>query len=280
MDKVTASTLLKKKMNHELMTWLAVYDYQTAQIAEDAEIDIILMGDSIGMNVFGHKNTLQMTMDILIPHTLAVRKGAPNVFLIGDMPFMSYQIDIKRAIKNAGRFIAECDCDAIKIEGGEEVIDTVAAIIKATIPVVGHIGLTPQAFTKLGGFKAQGRTAEAAMKIICDAKALEETGVCMIVLEAVPAEVAKIITEKSNIPIIGVGCGPYVDGQCLAVSDVLGMLKGFRPKFVKAFANIREQTEDGIKQFVSEVKNAKFPLAEHCYDMPKDEIDKLHQMMG
>lgn len=279
MQKITVATLLEKKKNCEAMTWLAVYDYPTAQMVEEAGVDIILMGDSIGMNVFGHKNTLGMTMDLMIPHTTAVRKGAPNVFLMGDMPYMSYQVSTEHAVANAGRFMAECDCDAVKVEGGAEVIDTVKAIVRATIPVVGHIGLTPQAFSMLGGFKAQGRTAEAAAKVIEDARALEEAGVCMIVLEAIPAEVAKIITERAKIPIIGVGCGPHVDGQCLAVCDVVGMLKGFRPKFIKTYVNIREQMVTGISQFVDEVKKGLFPSSAHCYNMNQEEIEKLKKLI-
>jgi len=279
MEKVTIHTLLEKKRKRQSITWLTAYDYPMAQMEEKAGIDIILVGDSIGMTTFGYESTLPVTMDLLIPHTAAVRKGAPNVFLIGDMPYMSYQVSIEEAIRNAGRFMAECGCDAVKLEGGREMLDVVRAIVRATIPVVGHLGLTPQSIAMLGGFKAQGRDASTALRIIEDAKALEEAGICLLLLEAVPPEVGKVITEKASIPVCGIGAGPHVDGQCLIVHDMLGMFEAFTPKFVKRYANIGEQIVKGLGDFREDVEKGAFPGPEHCYGMPKEETEKLRGLL-
>jgi len=278
--KVTAYSLIEKKKAKQPITWLTAYDYPMAQFEEKAGIDIILVGDSIGMTTFGYDSTLPVTMDLLIPHTQAVRKGAPNVFLIGDMPYMTYQVCAQEAVRNAGHFMAECGCDAIKLEGGREVLDTIKAIIRATVPVVGHLGLTPQSIAMLGGFKAQGRDADAAVRLTEDAKLLEEAGVCMILLEAVPPEVGKIIAERAQIPIIGIGAGPYVDGQCLIVHDMLGMFDAFTPKFVKKYANIGEQIVTALKNFTQDVARGGFPAPEHCYKMPESEIRKLEELLN
>jgi 3-methyl-2-oxobutanoate hydroxymethyltransferase len=279
MKKVTAHTLIEKKRAKQPITWLTAYDFPMAQFEEKAGIDIILVGDSIGMTTYGFDSTLPVTMDLLIPHTRAVRKGAPNVFLIGDMPYMSYQVSAQEAVRNAGRFMAECGCDAIKLEGGREVLDTIKAIIRATVPVVGHIGLTPQSIAMLGGFKAQGRDADAAVRLIEDAKLLEEAGVCMILVEAVPPEVGKIIAERAQIPIVGIGAGPHVDGQCLIVHDMLGMFEAFTPKFVKKYASIGEQIVTALKDFTHDVAKGGFPAPEHCYKMPESEVRKLEELL-
>ena len=279
MKKVTIHTLLEKKQKREPITWLTAYDLSMAQMEEKAGIDIILVGDSIGMTVFGYDSTLPVTMDLLIPHTQAVRKGAPNVFLIGDMPYMTYQVSKEVAIRNAGRFMAECGCDAIKLEGGREVVQTVEALIKATIPVVAHLGLTPQSIAMFGGFKAQGRNAAGALRIIEDAQALEKAGVMMILLEAVPPEVGKIVTQRSQVPVIGIGAGPHTDGQCLVVHDMLGMFEAFTPKFAKKYADIREQTIKAFQVFMDEVNKGEFPKPEHCYRMPSEEVEKLEEML-
>ncbi len=279
MKKVTIHTLIEKKKTKQPITWLTAYDYPMAQFEEKAGIDIILVGDSIGMTTFGFDSTLPVTMDLLIPHTQAVRKGAPNVFLIGDMPYMTYQVNSQDAVRNAGRFMAECGCDAVKLEGGREVLDTVKALIKATVPVVGHLGLTPQSIAMLGGFKAQGRDAAAAVRLIEDAQLLEDAGACMILLEAVPPEVARIVTERAAIPIIGIGAGPRVDGQCLIVHDMLGMFDAFTPKFVKKYANIGEHIVKTLKAFKDDVNAGGFPAAEHCYGMPDAEAQKLHELL-
>lgn len=279
MKKVTIHTLLEKKRNKQPITWLTAYDYPTAQMEETAGIDIILVGDSIGMTVFGFESTLPVTMDILIPHTRAVRKGAPNVFLLGDMPYMSYQVNKEEAVRNAGRFMAECGCDGVKLEGGREVIETVEALVRATIPVCGHLGLTPQSIAMLGGFKAQGRSAEAAMRIIDDAKALEDAGVCMLLLEAVPPEVGKAICERARIPVIGIGGGPHLDGQCMIVHDLLGMFEAFTPKFAKRYAEIGAEIVKALQAFKADVENGGYPGPEHCYGMPKGEAEELEEML-
>lgn len=279
MKKVTAHTLIEKKKAKQPITWLTAYDFPMAQFEEKAGIDIILVGDSIGMTTYGFDSTLPVTMDLLIPHTRAVRKGAPNVFLIGDMPYMSYQVSAQEAVRNAGRFMAECGCDAIKLEGGREMLDTIKAILRATVPVVGHLGLTPQSIAMLGGFKAQGRDAETAVRLIEDAKLLEEAGVCMILVEAVPPEVGQIIAERAQIPIVGIGAGPHVDGQCLIVHDMLGMFEAFTPKFVKKYANIGEQIVKALKDFMQETAQGVFPAPEHGYKMPEPELRKLEELM-
>ena len=250
-----------------------------AQFEEKAGIDIILVGDSIGMTTYGFDSTLPVTMDLIIPHTKAVRKGAPNVFLIGDMPYMTYQISAQEAVRNAGRFMAECGCDAVKLEGGREVLDTVKALIKATVPVVGHLGLTPQSIAMLGGFKAQGRDAAAAVRLIEDARLIEEAGACMILLEAVPPEVGRIVTERAQVPVVGIGAGPHVDGQCLIVHDMLGMFEAFTPKFVKKYASIGEQIVKALKEFSQDVARRGFPAPEHCYKMPEPEFLKLQDLL-
>jgi 3-methyl-2-oxobutanoate hydroxymethyltransferase len=278
--KVTIHTLMKKMQDREPITWLTAYDYPTAQLEEKAGVDIILVGDSIGMTIFGYDSTLPVTMDLLIPHTKAVRKGAPTAFLVGDMPYMSYQISPQEAIRNAGRFMAECGCDAIKLEGGREVIDTVEALVKATIPVVGHLGLTPQSIAMLGGFKAQGRDAATAIRIIEDARALEEAGVCFMLLEAVPPEVSKVVTQNANVPVIGIGAGPDVDGQCLIVHDMIGMFEAFTPKFVKRYANVGEQIVQAVEAFKEDVNEGVFPGPEHCYHMLEEEVQKLEQYIA
>jgi 3-methyl-2-oxobutanoate hydroxymethyltransferase len=279
MKKVTIGTLIEKKRTKQPITWLTAYDFPMAQFEEKAGIDIILVGDSIGMTTFGFDSTLPVTMDLLIPHTQAVRKGAPNVFLIGDMPYMTYQVSSQEAVRNAGRFMAECGCDAIKLEGGREVLETIRALIRATVPVVGHLGLTPQSIAMLGGFKAQGRDAAAAVRLIEDARMLEEAGVCMILLEAVPPEVGRIVTESAEIPIIGIGAGPQTDGQCLIVHDMLGMFEAFTPKFVKKYAAIGEQVVQALEAFKADVQAGGFPASEHCYKMPEAESHKLREQL-
>jgi 3-methyl-2-oxobutanoate hydroxymethyltransferase len=279
MKKVTVHTLIEKKRAKQPITWLTAYDYPTAQMEEKAEVDIILVGDSIGMTVYGFDSTLPVTLDMLIPHTKAVRKGAPNVFLIGDMPYMSYQISKKEAVRNAGRFMAECGCDAVKLEGGREVADTVKALVRATIPVCGHLGLTPQSIAMLGGFKAQGRDADTAMRLLDDAKALEEAGACMILVEAVPPEVGKAITERAKVPVIGIGAGPDLDGQCMIVHDLLGMFEAFTPKFAKRYAEIGAEIVKALTAFKDDVKEGGYPGPEHCYGMPKAEVERFEAML-
>ena len=218
MAKITIQTLRDKKARGERMTYLTAYDYPFAILEQKAEIDVILVGDSIGMVVYGYDSTLPVTIDLMMPCVQAVRKGAPDVYLVGDMPYMSYQVSIPEAIRNGGRFMAEGGCDAVKLEGGREMAETIRAMTNATIPVMAHLGLTPQAAAQMGGYKAQGRDLTTAKKLIEDCKILEEAGACSILLEAVPAEVAAIITRRAKVPTFGIGAGPQCDGQVLSDS--------------------------------------------------------------
>jgi len=277
--KVTIHTLLDKKAKGEKITFLTAYDYPTAVIEDKVGIDLILVGDSLGMCVYGFDSTLPVTMDMMVNHSKAVRKGAPNSFVIGDMPYMSYQISIEQAVKNAGRLMQEAGVDGIKLEGGVEMVDTIKAITRAGIPVMGHIGLTPQSVSMLGGFKAQGRDVQAALKLIDDAKALEEAGCFAILLEAIPAEVGQIITERAKIPILSIGAGPYCDGQVLVVHDALGFFGGHVAKFVKQYANMNQVIEEALTKYKEEVEQVVFPGPEHCYKIKEEELAKLKEAL-
>jgi len=280
MPKTTIQTLRDKKAKKQPMTFLTAYDYPFAILEQRAGIDVILVGDSMGMVVFGYDSTLPVTMDLMIPHVKAVRLGAPDVYLVGDMPYMSYQVSVSEAIRNGGRFMAEAGCDAVKLEGGREMSETVRAMVNATIPVMGHIGLTPQAVAQLGGFKAQGRDLDTARKLIEDAAILEEAGVSSLLLEAVPAEVARIITKRSHVPVFGIGAGPHCDGQVLVVHDMIGMFDRHTPKFVKKYRQIGSQVIEALEDFRNEVVEGKFPGPEHCYPMPADVAEELEKIYG
>ncbi len=269
----------KMKKEGEKITWLTAYDYPTAQFEEWAGIDMILVGDSMGMCVYGYSGTIPVTMDQCIVHTEAVRRGAPNTFVMGDMPFLSYQITPDDAVRNAGRFYKETGADAVKLEGGRRVVKMIKAITDAGMVVCGHIGLTPQSSGQLGGHKAQGRTAESAYELIKDARAVQEAGASLLLLEAVPPGVGRLITEDLSIPVYGIGAGPYVDGQLLIVSDMLGFFQAFTPKFVKKYANLAEQTINAMKEYISDVKQAKFPEEKHCYKMIEGEAEKLTELV-
>ena len=280
--------MTKKKMIHdfhrmkkagEKITWLTCYDYPTAQFEEAAGIEMILVGDSMGMCVYGYESTVPVTMDQCIVHCEAVRRGAPNTFVIGDMPFMSYQKSDEDAVVNAGRFLKEAGMDAIKLEGGKRVISRIRAILDAGIVVCGHIGLTPQSSGQLGGHKAQGRNVESAQLVIEDALAIEEAGAQLLLLEAVPPEVAAFITKKLAIPVLGIGAGLECDGQLLIVSDLIGQFQAFTPKFVKKYANVAEVITNGMKEYCNDVKTASFPADEHCYHMLKGEDEKFREMI-
>jgi len=280
MAKITIQTLREKKNRREPMTFLTAYDYPFAMLEQKAGIDVVLVGDSMGMVVFGYESTLPVTMDLMLPHVKAVRLGAPEVYLVGDMPYMSYQVTVSEAIRNAGRFMAECGCDAVKLEGGREVAETVRAMVNATIPVMGHIGLTPQAVAQLGGYKAQGRDLDTAKRLIEDAKILEEAGASTLLLEAVPAEVAKIITDRASVPVFGIGAGPHCDGQVLVIHDMIGMFDRHTPKFVKKYRDIGSQIIEALEEFKKDVAKRKFPGAEHCYPMPADVAAELIKLYG
>jgi len=273
--KVTILDLQAKKGRGEPITMLTAYDYPTALLVDRAGIDVILVGDSLAMVVLGHDNTLAVTMDEMIHHCKAVSKGARSPFLVGDMPFMSYQISKTDAVANAGRFLKEGGMDAVKLEGGQEVVSTVKAIIEAGIPVMGHIGLTPQSISKLGGYRVQGRDIEAAHKLLADAAALEEAGCFSIVLEAIPDRLAKLITGRASIPTIGIGAGPNCDGQVLVIHDLIGLFDRFTPKFVKKYTNINARILKALQEFREEVKSGAFPTAEHSYSISDEVFEAL-----
>jgi 3-methyl-2-oxobutanoate hydroxymethyltransferase len=265
----------KMKKAGEKMAWLTSYDFPTAQFAEAAGLDMILVGDSLGMCVYGYNGTTPVTMDQCIVHCEAVRRGAPNTFVMGDMPFMSYQISPSEAVANAGRFIKEADVDGVKMEGGKRIIPMMRAILDAGIVVCGHIGLTPQSSGQLGGHKAQGRTVESAQALIEDALAIQEAGAHMLLLEAVPPEVGKFIRDLLTIPVYGIGGGMHTDGQLLIVSDLIGQFQAFTPKFVKKYANVAEVITEAIRGYCADVKAGSFPEDKHCYHMLEGEHEKF-----
>jgi 3-methyl-2-oxobutanoate hydroxymethyltransferase len=262
------------------MTFLTAYDYPFALLEQRAGIDVILVGDSMGMVVYGYDSTLPVTMDLMMPHVKAVRLGAPDVYLVGDMPYMSYQVSKSEAIRNGGRFMAEGGCDAVKLEGGREMAETIRAMVDATIPVMGHMGLTPQAAAQLGGYKAQGRDLETARKLIEDAKILEQAGVSTLLLEAVPAEVAAIIRQQVSVPLFGIGAGPHCDGQVLVIHDMIGMFDRRVAKFVKKYTEVGDQILQALGEFKKEVAEGAFPAKEHCYPMPREVAEELERLYG
>ena len=277
--KKTTFNFAEMKRKGEKITFITCCDYPTACFCEKAGFDMLLVGDSLGMVVYGYQGTNPVTMEQMIVHSQAVRRGAPDTFIIGDMPFLSYQQAVKDAIGNAGRFYKEAEVDAIKLEGGRRIVKQIEGIVDAGMSVMGHIGLTPQSSGQLGGFKAQGRTAESAMDLIKDALAIEEGGAFAILLEAVPPELGKIITERCHIPILGIGAGLYVDGQILIVSDMLGMFEAFTPKFVKKYANLSENITKAFSDYIEEVRASKFPEEKHCYRMIEGEPEKLKTLL-
>jgi 3-methyl-2-oxobutanoate hydroxymethyltransferase len=274
--RVTTSVLKEKKRKGEKITMLTAYDYSTAMVLDEAGIDMALVGDSLGNVILGYENTLAVTMDDMVHHTKAVARGVKNTMVVADMPFLSYHISIPESVRNAGRLIQEGGAQAVKLEGGSERVDVVKAILDAEIPVVAHIGLTPQSVHQFGGFKVQGRDLETARKLIEDAKALEKAGVFCMVLEGVPAALAKRITAEVAIPTIGIGAGPDCDGQVLVVNDMLGMYQGHVAKFVKKFANLHPLMVEAVKTYSEEVKAGTFPAQEHCYSINEEIIEKLY----
>lgn len=255
--------------------WLTSYDYPTAQFAETAGMDMILVGDSLGMCVYGYASTIPVTMEQCLVHCEAVRRGAPNTFIVGDMPFLSYQTSTPEAVTNAGRFLKEAGMDAIKLEGGLRVTKQIEAITDAGILVIGHIGLTPQSSGQLGGHKAQGRTAESARMVVEDALAVEKAGAKMLLVEAVPPEVTATISKKLAIPVLSIGAGPDCDGQLLIVSDLIGQFQAFTPKFVKRYCNVAEPIIQAMKDYCEDVRAGRFPGEEHCYRMVEGEYEKF-----
>lgn len=277
--KMSRFDLEKMKQSKQIVTWVTAYDYPTATFAEQADMDMILVGDSLGMCVYGYEGTVPVTMDQCIEHCRAVRKGAPNTFVVGDLPFLSYQVSIEEAVRNAGRFYKQANVDAVKLEGGIRVCPQIRAISDAGMLVIGHIGLTPQSSGQLGGFKAQGRTAETAKNVIADALAVQEAGAFALLVEAVPPEVNKIIRDELKIPVYGIGAGIHADGQLMICSDLLGVFQAFTPKFVKKYENIAERSVQAFKQYVNEVRSGEFPQEPHTYQMVDGEFQKLMELL-
>lgn len=279
MPKKTVLDFREMKRKGDKITFLTAYDFPMASFCEKAGMDMILVGDSAAMVVHGLPGTVPITMDQMIQHSQAVRRGAPATFVIGDMPFLSYQVSREGAIENSGRFFKEAGVDAIKLEGGRRVIKQIEGIVESGMSVMGHIGLTPQSSGQLGGFRAQGRTADAARELIEDALAIEKAGAFALLVEAVPPEVARIITDVLGIPVLGIGAGMYTDGQLLIIGDMLGYFEAFTPKFVKKYANLAETIEKAMREFGEDVKRNKFPEEKHCYRMLDGEYENLQALL-
>ncbi len=277
-SRLTVPELIAKKGKEKIVA-LTAYDVLFAKILDEAGIDLILVGDSAAMIIMGYEDTLPITMEEMLVFTKAVSRGTKRALVVGDMPFLSYQVSDEEAIRNAGRFLKEGGAQAVKIEGGKEMASRIAAIVRAGIPVLGHIGLTPQTATLLGGFKVQGRDLDSARKLLEDADALVEAGVFALVLECVPRELSAIITERVPVPTIGIGAGAEVDGQILVLHDLLGLFEGFRPKFVKAYTHLAVESRRALSQYITEVKNGKFPGEEHSFKLSPEVLERLKTMV-
>lgn len=275
--KNTVLTMQEQKVNHEKISMLTAYDYSAAKLMDEAGINALLVGDSLGMVMLGYEDTLSVTMEDMIHHSRAVARGAKEAFVVTDMPFMSYHVSISDAVYNAGRLIKEGNAAAVKLEGGAEFSKTIEAITRASIPVMGHIGLTPQSINAFGGFKVQGKTMEAAKKILKDALALEKAGAFAIVLEAIPADLAALITKKLTIPTIGIGAGNQTDGQVLVYQDMLGMYGDLQPKFVKRHAELGKNINTAIQQYKEEIQQEQFPASEHTFSIAPEIIEGLEK---
>lgn len=274
--KNSISTFISAKKNNKKLTMLTAYDYSMAKLIDECGVNGILVGDSLGMVCLGYSDTLSVTMDDMLHHTKAVVRGTKNALVVGDMPFMSYQTSIYDAVKNAGRFIQEAGAQAIKLEGGAIVCPQIKAIVGAQIPVIGHIGLTPQSVNMFGGFKVQGKNTVEAKKLIEDAKKIEAAGAFAVVLECIPSELADIISKSISIPTIGIGAGGGCDGQILVYQDMLNMFSDFKPKFVKNFANVGDLMRDGFKSYIKEVNAGTFPSEEHCFKIDNEMLNELY----
>jgi 3-methyl-2-oxobutanoate hydroxymethyltransferase len=277
--KLMIHDFYRMKKEAQKITWLTSYDFPTAQFAEAAGLDMLLVGDSLGMCVYGYPGTVPVTMDQCIVHCDAVRRGAPNTFVIGDMPFLSYQVSDEKAVENAGRFLKEANVDAIKLEGGVRTANRIRAIVEAGILVCGHIGLTPQSSGVLGGHKAQGRTADAARLVVEDALAVQNAGAQLLLVEAIPPEVTHYIHQTLTIPVLSIGAGLPCDGQLLIVSDLIGQFQAFTPKFVKKYCNVAEIITKAMAEYCEDVRAGKFPGDEHCYRMVEGEESKFLKLM-
>ena len=274
--KNTVTTFKDAKKQGKKLTMLTAYDYSTAKLFDEAGVDSMLVGDSLGMTMLGYDSTLPVTMEDMIHHTKAVVRGAKNALVVGDMPYMSYHLSVQQAVENAGRFIKEAGAQAVKLEGEAAFCPEIEAMTRASIPVVGHLGLTPQSINAFGGFKVQGKSEEAARKIIEDAQALEAAGAFAIVLECVPAKLAEIITAKVAVPTIGIGAGAGCDGQVLVYQDMLGMYDNFTPKFVRKFAEVGAMMKQGVQAYCAAVQDSSFPAAEHTFKIDEEVLEKLY----
>lgn len=279
-DKITFQTLYDMKKEGRPITVLTAYDYPTARLVEESGVDMILVGDSVGMVVHGFDTTLPVTMDMMVMHCQAVRRGARPAFIIGDMPFMSYQASTADALRNAGRLLAEGGMDAVKLEGGRAMLETVHALVQAGIAVQGHIGLTPQSVSAMGGFRVQGRGLAAAHQLVEDALLLQEAGVFSIVLESIPARLAAFISQRLEIPTIGIGAGAGCDGQVLVLHDVLGLYAGYVPRFVKRYASLDEDIKRALAAYSEDVRARRFPAEEHSYAISDQVMDTLAAEFG
>lgn len=276
MAKITTATFGEMKKKNEKITMLTAYDYSMARLLDEAGSDCLLVGDSLGMTMLGYEDTLSVTMEDMIHHTKAVKRGAKSALVVADMPFLSYHINDEEAVRNAGRLIKEAGAHAVKLEGGKNVKSKIEAILAAQIPVMGHIGLTPQSVNMFGGFKVQGKSEIQAKQLIEDAKMLEALGCFSIVLECVPEKLAKIISEQLTIPTIGIGAGAGCDGQVLVIQDMLGMYTDMLPKFVKRYAVLKDEITLAVKQYNHEVKSGEFPEEKHTFKIDEDVLNKLY----
>lgn len=274
--KNTIITFKQSKQQGRKISMLTAYDYSTAKLMDEAGINAILVGDSLGNVVLGYEDTLSVTMEDMIHHGAAVARGAKNAMVVVDMPFMSYQASVYDAVVNAGRLMKEGRASAVKLEGGKEVCPQVKAVTEAGIPVMGHLGLTPQSINALGGHRVQGKTQQAAQKLLDDARALQKAGAFAVVLECVPEKLAEKVTKELEIPTIGIGAGSGCDGQVLVYQDMLGMFSDFTPKFVKKFANVGQVMKEAFKSYIDEMQQGSFPSQEHCYSIDDDIIEKLY----
>jgi 3-methyl-2-oxobutanoate hydroxymethyltransferase len=277
---ITLTKLAEKKALGEPIAMVTAYDYPSAQVAEEAGVDVVLVGDSGAMTVLGYPSTLPVTLDELLMLAAAVRRGLSTPLLVGDMPFGSYEASNEDAIHNAQRFVKEAGVDAVKLERGGSSVERARAIVAAGIPVMGHVGLTPQSATALGGYRSQGRTAERALEVMRDALALQDAGAFAVVFEAIPSALGEAIMPRMRIPVIGIGAGPATDGQVLVFHDLLGIYAGHAARFVKRYANVRDQMIEGVRAFAEDVRARRYPEPEHGYTMAPDELERLHQLLG
>jgi len=275
--RVTISEIKEMKQKKEKIPMLTAYDYITAKMVDEADVPLILVGDSLGMVMLGYESTIPVTIDEMLHHTKAVVRGAKKALVVGDMPFMTYHANVSDALYNAARFIQEAGAQAVKLEGGEIIAETVKRLVACGIPVMGHIGLTPQSIYQLGGFKVQGRSPETAQRLLKDACILEEAGAFSVVLECVPAPLSKLITQKINIPTIGIGAGPDCDGQVQVISDILGLYTDFVPKHAKRYAKLADEMKAAIVDYIAEVKSVSFPTMKHSFQMDENVLASLNK---